>query len=297
MSGQVAVVARERLSPARQRKARMLQELKELLAGNKYFLVADIHGLPTSVVKGTRSLLREKGGHLKVVKNKVFLIALKESGRYIEEVEKVLQGQNAVIFTNDNPFSVVLLLEKQKIAREARAGDIATSEIVIPSGNTGMSPGPILSLFSKLNIPTRIQEGSIFIVKDTVVAKPGDRISPELAELLNKLGLKPIESKLRVKALCIDHRVVFPDEVELDPKVYAERLKQAYAEALNLAVNAVLPVPEVVEVAVRRAHAEALALALEAAIPTPEAMPLLLQRAEAAARSLYEALKSRNPSL
>uniref|UniRef100_A0A7C1T137 Large ribosomal subunit protein uL10 n=1 Tax=Thermofilum pendens TaxID=2269 RepID=A0A7C1T137_THEPE len=297
MSGQVTVVVRERLSPARQRKLRMLQELKELLTENKYFLVADIHGLPTSVVKGTRSLLRERNGYLKVVKNKVFLLALKEAGRYAEGIERVLQGQNAVIFTNDNPFSVVLFLEKQRITREARAGDIATNEIVIPSGNTGIPPGPVLSLFSKLNIPTRIQEGSIFVVKDTVVAKPGDRISPELAELLNKLGLKPIESKLRVKALCIDHRVVSPDEVELDPKVYAEKLKQAYAEALNLAVNAVLPAPEVVELAVRRAHAEALALALEAAIPTPEAAPLLLQKAEAAARALYEVLKRKNPSL
>ncbi len=297
MSGQIAVTVRERLSPAMQRKAKMLQELQDLLIKNKYFLIADIHGLPTSVIKGTRFLLRERDSHLKVVKNKVFLIALKETGGYVEGLEKVLQGQNAVIFTNDNPFSIVLFLEKQKIAREARAGDIATNEIVIPSGNTGIPPGPILSLFSKLNIPTRIQEGSIFIVKDTVVAKPGDKISPELAELLNKLGLKPIESKLRVKALCIDHRIVYPDEMELDPKIHADRLKQAYAEALNLAVNAVLPVPEVVEIAVQRAHAEAIALALEAAIPIPETTPLLLQRAEAAARALYEALKRKNPSL
>ncbi|MEM4411913.1 MAG: 50S ribosomal protein L10 [Thermofilum sp.] len=291
------VVEKAQLSRARQRKQRMLQEYISLLKSNSYYLIADIVGLPTSVIKSSRSILEERGSRLKVVKNTVFLIALKQTGRVVEGVEKLLRGQNAVIFTNENPFEVMLFLEKQKIVREARAGDIATNDIVIPAGNTGMSPGPILSLFGKLKVPTRIEEGSIYVAKDTVVAKAGDVITPELAELLNKLGIKPIESKLRIKAICMDHRLVTPDQVILEPKRYEESLREAYAQAFNLAVNAAMPLPEVVGLLVRRARAEALAVAAEAAIVTPETAPLVLAKAEAAAKALYEAVRRRNPSL
>ena len=296
MSAQVAVEL-GRMSRARQRKHRMLQEYVSLLRGSRYYIVADIRGLPASVLKGIREVLRERGSQLKVIKNTVFLLALRSAGRVVEGVEEVLRGQNAVVFTNENPFELMLFLEKRKITREARPGDIATNDIVIPAGNTGLSPGPILSLFGKLKVPTRIEEGSIYVVKDTVVAKAGDVITPELAELLNRLGMKPIESKLRVKAVCIDHKLVSPGEVVLDPKHYEERVKEAYAQALNLALNAALPVPEVVTHLVARAHAEALALAAEAVVLTPETAPAILARAEAAARALYEALRQRNPSL
>lgn len=291
------VVSRGQLSKAKMRKQKMLEEYESLLRSNKYFLIADIRGLPTSVIKGSRSILREMNSHLKVIKNTVFLIALKRTDRSVEGIEKLLQGQNAVIFTNANPFEIVFFLEKQKIVREARAGDIATGDIVIPAGNTGLSPGPVLSLFGKLKVPTRIEEGSIYVAKDTVVAKAGDVITPELAELLNKLGLKPIESKLRIKAICLDHRLVSLDQVVLEPRYYEESVKEAYSQAFNLALNAALPLPEVAGLLVRRAHAEALAVAAEAAILTSETVPIVLAKAEAAAKALYEALKRVNPSL
>lgn len=293
MSFQEAV----QLSKAKQRKQRMLEEYEALLKSNKYYLLADIRGLPTSVIKGSRSILRERGSYLKVIKNTVFLIALERAGRVAEGIEKLLQGQNAVIFTNENPFEIMLFLEKQKIVREARAGDIATGDIVIPAGNTGISPGPVLSLFGKLKVPTRIEEGSIYVVKDTLVAKAGDVVTPELAELLSKLGLKPIESKPRIKAICMDHKLVTLDQVVLEPKHYEESIREAYAYAFNLAINAALPLPEVVSLLIRRAHTEALAIAAEAAVVTPETVSLVLAKAEAAARALYEAIKRRNPSL
>ncbi|MEM4811055.1 MAG: hypothetical protein QXS92_04010, partial [Thermofilum sp.] len=103
--------------------------------------------------------------------------------------------------------------------------------------------------------------------------------------------------KPRIKAICMDHRLVTPDQVILEPKRYEESLREAYAQAFNLAVNAAMPLPEVVGLLVRRARAEALAVAAEAAIVTPETAPLVLAKAEAAAKALYEAVRRRNPSL
>jgi len=40
-----------------------------------------------------------------------------------------------------------------------------------------------------LKIQTKVQGNVIYVAKDTVVAKPGDKISADLASLLQKLGL------------------------------------------------------------------------------------------------------------
>lgn len=285
-----------RVSPTRARKVRIVEELAQYLKNYRYIILVGITGLPTSVIKGSRDLLRQRNSVLKVVKNTLLMIALKQAGKQTEQLKSALRGQNAVIFTNENPFEVLMFLEKQKLKREARAGDIATNEIVIPAGNTGIQPGPLISLFNKLNIPIRIQEGSIWVAKDTVVAKPGDVISPELADLLNKLGMKPIESKLAAKLVIIDNRIISPSDVELDPTVYAERLKTAYIRAFNLAVNAALPVPETLKLVVAKAHREALALSIEAGIPDRSVLPLILTRAHSAAQAIYNIIKSKNPN-
>ncbi|MCC6003377.1 MAG: 50S ribosomal protein L10 [Thermofilum sp.] len=286
-----------RSSPARARKSRLLEGYVKALEQYRYFLVATITGLPASVIKASKSLLLGDGSLLKVVKNTIFLIALEKAGKNAKEAEQYLKGQNAVIFTNKNPFSIIFFLDKQKIMREARAGDIATSEIVLPAGNTGIPPGPMISNFNKLGIPTRVQEGSIWIAKDTVVARPGDVISPELAEVLTRLGLKPIESKLQIKAIYLDGKIVAPKDVELDVKLWVDRLASAHAQACSLAFNAALPIPQTLPALISRAHAEALALASQAGYPTKEVLPTVLGRAEAQAKALYEKLKTIYPEL
>ena len=283
----------KRTRPIPQRKVKLVEELASYLKSYKYFMLASIQGITAPVLHETRTLLRERGTLLKVIKNRLFLKALQKLGYDISEFEKLLTGQNAAIFTNTNPFEVMIYLDKQKIFREAKAGDTATSEIVVPSGNTGIPPGPAISLFNKLKIPMRIQEGSIWVTKDTVVAKPGDVISQELAELLAKLGIKPIESKVAIKAIYLDGRIILPQEIEVGPEVYKEKIIKAHREAYNLAVNAALPIPEALENAIGKAHLEALALAVNAGIITKETAELVIAKAEAEARALYNILKQK----
>ena len=128
-----------------------------------------------------------------VAKNNLASLGLKKLGiKHADEFLAKLNGQNALIFTNMNPFKLYLNLEKSKVNLPARAGDVATDEIVVPAGNTGIPPGPVLSEFKEANVSTRIESGSIYVAKDSVVARPGDTISPKLSGLLSRLNLKPI---------------------------------------------------------------------------------------------------------
>ena len=55
------------------------------------------------------------------------------------------------------------LLAKNKIMMNARGGDIASIDVVVPEKNTGIAPGPMLTEFKEAGIPTKLikeQSGS-----------------------------------------------------------------------------------------------------------------------------------------
>jgi len=281
-------------------KKRKVEEIAKLLRKYRYVILVNIKGITANVLHETRAMLRERGSTLKVIKNTLTKLAIekvKEEKAGIEVLEEYLTGQNAIIFTNENPFEIAIFLAKNKIAREARPGDVATKEVIIPKGNTGMAPGPVISLFNKVGVPTTIREGSIFVTKDTVVLREGDVISQDLADLLNKLGIKPVEVSIEPKVAYLDGKVIEGKDIKIDLEEFKNSLVQAHMEALNLAVNAAIPTPEVLSNIIAKAHMEALALAASAGILTPETAPIVISRAYAAALNLYEKMKKVKPEL
>jgi len=294
------VVEYKRRKDYPEHKKSRIEEIRRLLASYRYIILLNITGVTAQVLHETRSVLRRRGSVLKVIKNTLTKLAIdrvKSEKPGIEKLKEYLTGQNAAVFTNENPFEVCLFLARNKIAREARPGDVATSDIVIPKGNTGLPPGPIISLFNRVGVPTTIREGSIFVMKDTKVASAGDVISAELAELLGKLGMKPIETSIEPKAAFLDGHVLAGDDLKIDIDSCRNMIVEAQQAATNLAVNAAVPIPETLELAVAKAHAEALSLAVNAGIVTRETAPMVLARAFAAAQALFEAVKSKKPEL
>ena len=89
----------------------------------------------------------------------------------LEFLNKELEGQCALMFTNLSPFKLNLTFDKNKIFLAAKGGDIAPNELVVPAGNTGINPGPVLSEFKESKVPTKIDQGTIWVSKDTIVAK------------------------------------------------------------------------------------------------------------------------------
>ncbi len=288
-----------RVKPYPLRKVKTIDEVSELLNNYETLLVIDGHGVSTRVLQEYRFRFRRRGAVVKVVKNTLAKLAFKKVlGHVPEEIEKLLTGENILVFTNENPFEVVKWIERSGVRREAKPGDKAPFEIVIPAGNTGISPGPILSKFGKLKVPTRVQDGKIWVVKDVVVAKPGDEISPDLAEILRKLNIKPIFETLRVKgAIFKKSRVLKVDELKLDVKQYKVMFEEACRYALNLAFNTAYPVPEIVVPLIMRAHNEAVNLAVNVGIISGETLPLLMQKAQIQALTLAQILSSKIPEL
>ena len=168
---------------------------------------------------------------------------------------------------------------------------IAPKDIVVSEGNTGLAPGPVLSKFSKLKVPTRIVEGSIWIAKDTVVAKQGEVISKDVVELLNLLGIKPIETTLNLR-FAFDGKAIIKD-IRVDLEELTKEIKDAQGNALKLAINASLPITEVMPLLVQRAYQEYLKIAENIVIPEKEMLTKNISKAKLVAEKIYERVKDK----
>ena len=270
----------------RQVKARILSELENLLREYKFFLVADLVKIGSSELQAMRRMLRGIAV-LKVARNRLVEKAIER----VHNTKIELTGQNIFIFTNKNPYELYLFLQKNKILTEAQPGIVAPKDIIVNEGNTGLTPGPVLSKFSKLKVPTRIVEGSVWIAKDTVVAKKGEIISKEVVELLNLLGIKPIETTLNLKFVFDGKSLLREITIDLDKT--KEEIMKAHQDSLNLAIQASLPIREVMPILISKAYLDYLKIADNLVLPEKEILERNLVKAESLAKAVYEKVKDK----
>jgi large subunit ribosomal protein L10 len=290
----VVVIAKAHAKRIPEWKIREVEELTELVKTHRTFLIVDLTKVPTAQLqKIRRKLERKLGGQvvMRVAKNTLMRLALQRAGVDTKPLEEYLTGTNMFIFSNLNPFEVALALDKVYATKPAKPGDVAPTEIVLPPGNTGFKPGPIMSVFGKLKVPIRVQGGTIWIAKETRVAKPGDVISPELASVLQKLGIEPIIVKLKPKAAYEGGVVIPADKLLINLDEYRSMVAQAYMAALMVGAEIGYPEPEILEkVAIPLAVRRALAVAAEAGYVTPETAEYVIGTAVRRALAVVAAL-------
>lgn len=268
-------------------KAREVEEIQGLLEKYKTIGVAGLQKVRAAQLQELKKKLRDIA-HLRVIKNTLMrrAVAKCKSKGGIENLEGQITGSNILLFTDLNPFKLVILLQKSRVQITAKAGDIASWDVVVPSGNTGLPPGPIISQLGGVGLPTRIESGSVWINRDTLVVKQGEVIDARLASVLSKLGIKPVEAGLIMKAVYDDGLIITEEQLRIDLDAIQRNIQEAGVYAFNLSLNAAYPVPETIELLVQTAFQQAYNLSLNAVIPTSETIVDLLRKAHIEASSL-----------
>jgi len=206
-----------------------------------------------------------------------------------------LVGQCVLMFTNMSPFKLNILLGKNKIMMAARGGDIASKEVIIKAGNTGITPGPILTDFKEAGIATKIDQGTVWITKDSTVAKKGDVISAKLATLLSKLDVKPVEAGIFLDSAIAEGIIYAKDEMVIDVEKYRHAFAHAHQEALALSIEIGYVTKENIILLLAKAAQGARSVAIETGYLTDETKEQVLQKAHANARALASKAKNYTP--
>lgn len=283
MSAQVA----EQRKHYPKKKRLMYQELQELPTKYNVIALSKMTKVRATQLMSIRKKFRNEI-KIRIIKNKLAIRAFEKVKGVagLENLAKQLEGQCALMFTNVSPFKLNLIFAQNKVFLPAKGGDIATKEILVPAGNTGIAPGPVLSEFKVANVPTKIDQGTIWINKDTVVAKPGDVISMQLASLLSKLNVKPIEAGIAVNFAVAEGLLFKEQDLRINLEEYRDELVRSFQQALALATEVGYMTPETVKPLLVKAQQQARSLAAEAGYVTPETADIVLPRAQAKAQAV-----------
>lgn len=277
------------------RKTQLFQQLQEI--PKKYDVVALVR---MEKVRSSQLLpLRKKfKGEVEImsIKDKVAKKALETLDiPGIKNIIEDLTGQCLFMFTNMSPFKLNVLLGKNKILLLARAGDIASKDIVIPAKNTGVAPGPILTDFKEAGVPTKIDQGTIWITKDTTPVEKGGVISPKLATLLGKLDIKAVEAGISLGAALEKGIHYSKEDLVIDVEKFRNELIQAHQEAMALSIEAVYVTKDNVEQILAKAAHASRSVSVEAGYLTEETKEQILQKGHSQATSLSGKAKDYKP--
>ena len=266
------------------RKAQMYQQLLEIPKKYKVIAIVKINKVRASQILPLRKALKGEVEFV-CVKDKVAQKALEKLNiAGIKGISEELTGQCLFLFTNMSPFKLNVLLSKNKIMMAARGGDIASVDIVVPAKNTGIAPGPMLTEFKEAGIPTKIDQGTIWIQKDTTPVKKGEAINEKLAALLGKLDIKPVEAGISLYTALEEGLKYAAEEMIVDVAKIRNTFTQFHQEAISLSIEAAYVTTENINQILSKAAQSARSVSVESGFMTDETKEQILQKAHSQAK-------------
>ena len=271
-----------------------VNNLKELIESHSVVGMANLADIPAPQLQKMRRTLKEDAT-VKMSRKTLMSLALGESQKSnIDALGEHMEGQPALIFTNMNPFKLFKILEASKTPAPAKAGSIAPADIVVPKGDTAFKPGPILGELQKVGIPAKIDKGKIVITKDKVVVAEGEVVSREIAGILTRLDIHPMEVGIDLVAAYEDQTVYTSDLLTVDESKTISDIQTAFSRALNLSVNASIYNKVAMPYIIQNAASKSMNLALNAEILTSKTTDLLLSKAYLQMLALASEIASKN---
>jgi large subunit ribosomal protein L10 len=276
-------------------KSTEVEAIKDILKEHKLVGIANLKKVRASQLQELKKSMAGKV-YLRVLKNSLMKIAIDEMNQAeLKKLEAYLDGSNVYLFTDLNPFKLALLLERGKVKTTAKSGDLAAMDVIVPAGNTAQPPGPIISQLNGVGLPTRIESGSVWVSKDTLVARRGDAINEQLAGVLSKLGIKAVELGISMRAVYDNGLIITGDQLKIDIDATRKTLIQENQEAFALAMSITYTTKDTIKPLLQMAHQKAMALAVGAAIPTKETIGDLIRKANMEMTSLSGAIDKAKP--
>lgn len=240
--GQILVVAAENVG------SKQLQNIRRGLRGDSVVLM----GKNTMMKRSVRI-------HAENTNNEAYLNLL-----------PLLVGNVGLIFTKGDLKEVSEVVGKFKVGAPARVGLVAPIDVIVPPGNTGLDPSQT-SFFQVLNIPTKINKGTVEIITPVELIKKGDRVGSSEAALLSKLGIRPFSYGLVVLSVYDNGSVFSPEVLDLTEDELVGKFAAGVTMVTSLALATSYPTLAAVPHLFANAYKNVLSVSIATMYSFPEA--------------------------
>jgi len=238
-------------------KKKLVKELSDEIKRRRAIGIVRLDNLPALQFNRMRAKL--KGiATIKVAKKRLIKLALNQSGKEnIQELENYFDGMIGLILTDENPFRLAKILEENKSPAPAKAGQIAPKDVSVNAGPTPFAPGPIISELSSIGLVAGVEKGKVVIKKDKVVVKEGEVISENVASVLTRLGIEPMEIGLDLRAVYEDGIVFDSKTLYVDESKYYADFVSAVRDSVALSIGVAYPTEETIKQIIINAQGDA----------------------------------------
>jgi len=270
-----------------------VDELTKIFKDYPVIGIVEIGGIPAPQMQLMRKNIRDSA-LIRSSKNTLLFRALQEAEKQVKGIaalQDLITGQSAIIGTNMNPFKLYGALKKTRTKAPAKGGEIAQDDILVKAGDTPFKPGPIVGDLQKVGIPAAIQGGKVVIKKDKVLVKKDEKIPREVAQMLTRLEIFPVEIGISLQGVYEDGFIFKPDVLDVDIDQYLIQIKQAASHAFNLAIETAWAHKTTIHPLLMRAYRDSLSLAIGQGIVNKETVTHLISKAHRSMISVASQVK------
>jgi large subunit ribosomal protein L10 len=262
-------------------KKEEVKELTNLFTKNRVVGIIEVGGIPAPQMQQMRKNL-QGSAIVRSAKNNLILRALDEAEKSTKGVSGLkdhVKGQSAIIATEMNPFKLFSKIKESRTMAPAKGGEKAAHNIEVKSGETPFKPGPIVGELQKAGIPAAIIEGKVVVKNDKVVVPQGERIPTDVAQMLTRLEIFPIEIGMTLNGVFENGEIFRPDVLDINIDEFFGRIRQASINVLNLAITAGWTTKQTIQPLLIKAHNDAFTIALEMGIINKQTVKYLISKA------------------
>jgi len=223
-----------------EKKKKAVADLISIIGKNRTIMVAYIGGIPARQFQKIKKAIRGKAT--------------------IRVLKKSLVNQDfALLLSQEDPFVLASELSQLKSFIKVKAGQILENDIVIPVGTTDLMAGPAITEFSNAKIKVGIDQGKI-AVKEAHTVKKGEKVSLEIAGILEKLEIKPIPVGIKPLIAYDSKDKKIYANIRVDKDEALALITLAATQAKNLAISSSYICKETIYVLLAKANMQAQSL-------------------------------------
>ena len=265
-----------------EKKKQIVKQLSQLVKDYPIVGIVNMENLPAKQLQTMKDQLRDTV-EIIMTKQRMIKIILENCDADKKDIKNLIdyfRGMPAMIFTKENPFTLYKNLNKNKSSAPAKGGQTATKDIIIPAGPTPFSPGPIIGELATFRIKSGVEDGKVAIKEDSLVVKEGEVISADLAGILTRLGIEPMEIGLDLVAVYEDGSIFTKNVLAIDEDEYMNNVATAASDSFRLALSLAYTTEDTIKPLIQNAFNDAKAIGLSEGILADELVKEIISKAE-----------------
>jgi len=270
----------------RDQKEQIVDNFEDMIEEYSVIGLLDMNNLPSKQLQQIKKEMKEFA-IVRMSRKTLMDIALDDSDKEgIDALDTNEAVQPAFIFSKKDPFQLYSLIQNNKTSAAADGGEEAPSDIEVPDGDTGIGPGPMLGKLQGAGLQVQVDDGTIHVQEPGVIVERGETISDDDAEILNQVGIEPLEIGLDLVIAYSEGEIFAAEELDIDVDEYRSDVEAASSAAFNLAVNAGIINETTAETIVSEAAQKAKNVSISEGVPTDETIEEILAYAASGAEAV-----------